>query len=198
MKLTAIAILKWNGDKEPLLFGLAADLSSFGFFQRGSVKEMLVFVARTVAKRTQPGQRQTVKNEEYYCHAHNRDGLVGISFVDSDYPARAGFGIVNKILDEFSDSSANAWRSATEDSTDAMPILESALLKYQDPQQADKLTKIQKDLDETKITLHQTIESVLQRGEKLENLVDKSSDLSMASQMFYKQARKNNQCCKLM
>lgn len=68
----------------------------------------------------------------------------------------------------------------------------------QDPQQADKLTKIQKDLDETKITLHQTIESVLQRGEKLENLVDKSSDLSMASQMFYKQARKNNQCCKLM
>lgn len=68
----------------------------------------------------------------------------------------------------------------------------------QDPVQADKLTKIQKDLDETKITLHQTIESVLQRGEKLENLVDKSSDLSMASQMFYKQARKNNQCCKLM
>ena len=68
----------------------------------------------------------------------------------------------------------------------------------QDPQQADKLTKIQKDLDETKITLHQTIESVLQRGEKLENLVDKSQDLSMASQMFYKQARKNNQCCKLM
>ena len=68
----------------------------------------------------------------------------------------------------------------------------------QDPQQADKLTKIQKDLDETKITLHQTIESMLERGEKLENLVDKSSDLSMASQMFYKQAKKNNQCCKMM
>ena len=68
----------------------------------------------------------------------------------------------------------------------------------QDPVQADKLTKIQKDLDETKITLHQTIESVLQRGEKLENLVDKSSDLSMASQMFYKQARKSNSCCTYM
>lgn len=51
MKLTAIAILKWNADKEPLLLGLAADLSNFGFFQRGSVKEMLVFVARTVAQR---------------------------------------------------------------------------------------------------------------------------------------------------
>ena len=71
-------------------------------------------------------------------------------------------------------------------------------ISVQDPQQADKLTKIQKDLDETKITLHQTIESMLERGEKLENLVDKSSDLSMASQMFYKQAKKNNQCCKMM
>ena len=78
MKLTAIALLKWNGDKEPVLFGVGADLSSFGFFQRGSVKEMLTFVARTVAKRTLIGQRQTVQNEEYYCHAFNRDGLVRV------------------------------------------------------------------------------------------------------------------------
>ena len=68
----------------------------------------------------------------------------------------------------------------------------------QDPAQADKLTKIQRDLDDTKVVLHQTIESMLNRGEKLENLVDKSSDLSMASQMFYKQARKTNSCCRLM
>lgn len=29
-------------------------------------------------------------------------------------------------------------------------------------------------------------------------LVDKSNDLSMASQLFYKQARKANSCCKFM
>ena len=57
----------------------------------------------------------------------------------------------------------------------------------QDPAQADKLTKIQKDLDETKVILHQTIDSMLQRGEKLDDLVGKSHDLSMASQIFYKQ-----------
>ncbi len=70
--------------------------------------------------------------------------------------------------------------------------------RAQDPAAADKLTKIQRDLDETKIVLHQTIDSVLRRGEKLDTLVDKSADLSMASQMFYKQARKTNSCCKLM
>ncbi|CAL5221464.1 g3658 [Coccomyxa viridis] len=198
MKLTAIALLKWNGDKEPVLFGIGADLSSFGFFQRGSVKEMLTFVARTVAKRTLIGQRQTVQNEEYYCHAYNRDGLVGIAFADKEYPARAAFGIVIKVLDEFSDQSRESWRTATADTTDAVPLLDAAVQKYQDPAQADKLTKIQRDLDETKVILHKTIESMLERGEKLDSLVDKSSDLSMASQMFYKQARKTNSCCKMM
>ena len=44
----------------------------------------------------------------------------------------------------------------------------------------------------------QTIDSVLRRGEKLDALVDKSNDLSLASQMFYKQARKTNSCCQYM
>eukprot|EP00890_Picochlorum_soloecismus_P005646 jgi/Picsp_1/6082/NSC_03436-R1_vamp-like protein ykt61 len=72
------------------------------------------------------------------------------------------------------------------------------LIIEQDPAQADKLAKIQQDLDETKIILHKTIESVLDRGEKLDQLVDKSNDLSMASQLFYKQARKTNSCCNFM
>jgi synaptobrevin family protein YKT6 len=76
MRLTAVALLKWNGEREPFLCGFGSDLSNFGFFQRGSVKEMLTFVSRTVAKRTLVGQRQTVQNEEYYCHAYNKDGLV--------------------------------------------------------------------------------------------------------------------------
>lgn len=61
MKLTAIVLMKWNGDKDAHMLGVAANLSSFGFFQRGAVREMMIFVARTVAKRTQPGQRQTVQ-----------------------------------------------------------------------------------------------------------------------------------------
>ena len=61
MKLTAILLLKWNGDGDPYILGQAGDLSSFGFFQRGAVKEMISFVGRTVAKRTQPGQRQSVQ-----------------------------------------------------------------------------------------------------------------------------------------
>lgn len=76
--------------------------------------------------------------------------------------------------------------------------------------------KIQKELDETKIVLHKTIESVLQRGEKIDDLVAKSDGLSAQSKMFYSeyhtlklsrtsvltsnlaQAKKQNSCCILM
>lgn len=75
--------------------------------------------------------------------------------------------------------------------------LDMHLTKYQNPKEADAMTKINNDLDETKIILHNTITNILQRGEKLDNLVAKSEDLSMQSKVFYKTARKTNQCCQL-
>ena len=90
-----------------------------------------MFVSRTVARKTLVGQRQTVQQEEYFCHVHNRDGLVGIAFVDQDYPARAGFCVVNKVIEDFQLQRGEAWRGATADATEAQPLLEEALVKYQ-------------------------------------------------------------------
>ena len=47
----------------------------------------------------------------------------------------------------------------------------------------------QQKIDETKIVLHKTIESVLQRGEKIDDLVAKSDGLSAQSKMFYREWR---------
>lgn len=44
---------------------------------------------------------------------------------------------------------------------------------------------------------HNTLEAVLQRGEKLDDLVSKSEGLSVQSKAFYKTARKTNSCCSL-
>ena len=108
--------------------------------------------------------QQTVQNEEFFCHAHNADGLVGIAFADAAYPARAAFGVVAKAIDDFTTQAGGSWRGATADTADAQAVCEAAVARYQDPAAADKLTAIQRDLDETKVVLHQTIESVLARG----------------------------------
>jgi synaptobrevin family protein YKT6 len=93
--------------------------------------------------------------------------------------------LLSKVVDEFlSKNPRSGWASGTP--TLVMPELKEYLTKYQDPQQADSIMKIQKELDETKIVLHKTIESVLQRGEKIDDLVAKSDGLSAQSKMFYR------------
>uniref|UniRef100_A0A2P2KN31 Uncharacterized protein MANES_06G039400 n=2 Tax=Rhizophora mucronata TaxID=61149 RepID=A0A2P2KN31_RHIMU len=199
MKITALLVFKCNPDgSDPVILANASDVSRFGYFQRHSVKEFIVFVGRTVAKRTQPGQRQSVPHEDYKVHAYNSNGLCALGFMDDHYPVRSAFSVLNKVLDEYQNNFGERWRTMQEDNSQPWPYLNEALTKFQDPAEADKLLKIQRELDETKIILHKTIDSVLARGEKLDSLVEKSSDLSASSQMFYKQAKKTNQCCTIL
>ena len=104
----------------------------------------------------------------------------------------------SQLTDDFLEKFGERWRQNTADTPAGDELCGAALARYQDPAAADKLLQIQRELDETKIVLHKTIDSVLARGEKLDNLVEKSSDLSLASQMFYKQAKKSNSCCGMM
>jgi synaptobrevin homolog YKT6 len=103
---------------------------------------------------------------------------------DRDYPALVAHQLLSKVVDEFL---AKYPRStfANSNPTLAFSELTDYIVKYQDPQQADSIMKIQRELDETKIVLHKTIESVLQRGEKIDDLVAKSDGLSAQSKMFY-------------
>lgn len=78
-------------------------------------------------------------------------------------------------------------RWATGKPTLEVPSLNDFIQKYQDPRQADSILKIQQELDETKIVLHQTIESVLARGTKIDDLVGRSEGLSAQSKLFYTQ-----------
>ena len=38
-KITAIGILRWNGDDAPVYLGMAFDVNEFGFFQRGQERD---------------------------------------------------------------------------------------------------------------------------------------------------------------
>lgn len=64
MKITALMVLKCIPEgSDPVILANASDVNHFGYFQRSSVKEFIVFVGRTVAKRNPPGQRQSVQHE---------------------------------------------------------------------------------------------------------------------------------------
>lgn len=129
-----------------------------------------------------------------HCYVRS-DGLAGTVTTDGEYPARVAFGLLGQLLDDFTNQHGDAWKTVSTPESMTFPEATEYLEKYQDPASADKVTKIQKDLDETTQILHKTIDSVLERGVKLDNLVDKSNDLSAQSKLFYKQAKKTNSCC---
>ncbi|KAI8138726.1 Longin-like domain-containing protein [Fennellomyces sp. T-0311] len=194
MKLYSILILRKVQDKAEILAS-QFDLSSFGYFQRSSVQEFMNFSAATIAERTPAGQRQSVESENNVAHVYGHpQGVIGVIISDKEYPSRVAFSLLNKILDEFLVRfPREKWNPPL-----SYPELNDYLSKYQDPKQADTIMRVQNELDETTAILHKTIESVLQRGEKLDSLVDRSETLSSQSKMFYKTAKKTNSCCVVM
>ncbi|TFK47331.1 snare protein YKT6 [Heliocybe sulcata] len=199
MKIFSLAVVMVPHTGASSTLAQASDLSSFSFYQKGSVGEFMSFFSKTVAERTPQGQRQSVQENNYVAHVYNRGGaeqLAGVIITDQEYPVRPAFSLLTKVLDDFT---AKVPQSAySNPGSISFPELNTYLSKYQDPRQADAIMRVQQELDETKIVLHKTIESVLQRGEKLDNLVDRSQALSAQSKMFYKTAKKQNSCCVIM
>jgi len=198
MKLFSLLVLHKpeGGGGDPSVLKAAFDLTSFGYFQRSSIQEFIRFTSKILAERTPLAQRQSVKENEYMCHVYVRaDGLVGVCVSDEEYQTRVAHSLITKILDDFAGQVPRTeWTTGKEVAGFTGP-LDVYLKKYQDPATVDPMTKMQNELDETKIILHGTIAAVLERGEKLDDLVSKSDNLSLQSKTFYKTAKKTNSCC---
>ncbi|KAG1733858.1 snare protein YKT6 [Suillus paluster] len=199
MKIFSLSVVLAPSSGPCSVLSSTSDVSSFSFYQRSSVSEFLTFFTKTVVERTPQGQRQSVQENNYTAHVYNRGGaeqLSAIIITDHEYPVRPAFSLLTKLLDDFTTKVPQS--SFTNPGSISFPEIQTYIQKYQDPRQADTIMRVQQELDETKIVLHKTIESVLQRGEKLDNLVERSNALSTQSKMFYKTAKKQNACCVVM
>jgi len=194
-KLFSIVVLH-KGETAATILKAGWDLSSISFFQRGTAQDFITFTSRILVERTGVGARQSVKEAEYMCHVFVRaDRLAVVCVSDHEYPPRVAHTMMQRLSEDFAGQvPAQEWSKGQEVSGFTGQC-EVYLGKFQDPTQSDAMSRLQSDLDDTKIVLHNTIEAVLQRGEKLDDLVDKSEALSMQSKAFYKTARKTNSCC---
>jgi len=145
----------------------------------------------------------TVRLEEmpYSCHTHhrygdNKGGLVITAVTSNDYPERVIFTFMGKMLSELALRHPDFNKFHVDQKLD-LPKLKIDFKKYQNPEEADQVMRIQKNLDDVKDVMHKNIQDILERGENLDNLMAKSEDLSTVSYKFYKQAKKTNSCCGL-
>ncbi|VDK84286.1 unnamed protein product [Dibothriocephalus latus] len=98
MKLYSLQVLYKQDNQVKQLQGVE-DLSSFSFFQRGSLLEFLNFTAKLVCERTNVCERTIVQEQDYFCHVYVRhDNLCGILFSDLEYPQRVAQTLLTKVF----------------------------------------------------------------------------------------------------
>lgn len=140
-----------------------------------------------------------VKDQPYLCYSYVRvDGLAATLVTDNDYSARHAFTAIQEILAHFEKADPKAaWKEQAADSKSVdNDTLNADVTVWQSPAQADKLTKVQLQLDEIKDILEQSISQVLKNGETIDKLTKKSADLSEQTKIFVNNTKKLNPCCK--
>lgn len=205
MKLYALLILKpypAGVDKDPVICSSAIDVSSFGFFQRTSAREFIVFLARTVSKRVTLGSKTQITESGHVVYAYaTLDGLVGIGISDIEYNNRVAFTLLTELTPQFQQTFRGKYESVEGKADDFLPwpYLESTLQQYQKPEEVDRILKIKRDIEDTKVIMYNAIDQIIERGQKIDDLVAQSEDLGVASKTFYNQARQTNSgCCTVM
>lgn len=152
----------------------AYELSSFGYFESKTIKELVQFLVIIVAKRCQPEIYTIVEYKDFVCHCYNYKIVV----TDKEYPIQSVYQLF------FDLEKCELYE------------IDEYIKKYQQPH--SQFQKLQLEIDETKNILHKTIETMLERGEKIEDLVEKSQLLTLQSKSFFKHTKRNSSCCTFM
>ena len=201
MHISSIKLFNTNKGSTPILVAHAEDLSKFPFLMRinGSAKEMLLFFSREFVSNTPRGEFKGCRENDYigWIH-HNSKGLAGVIICDKEYERRVAFSLLQKSMTMYENTQSN-WDWPTYDKDIELntinPEFKSLIIKYQNPEEHDSILKVMKGLQDTKVILYESIDKMLERGEKIDVLVDKSKDLSHQSKQFYIKSKKLNSWC---
>jgi synaptobrevin family protein YKT6 len=147
-------------------------------FSRGAVSQLMHEFAIHAAESINDQERKIFQHEQFSfsCQRQNEWGIVIVT--DHEYPSRVAFELLRDLFENPSDGNM-------------VHIIENR----QDGQ--DAISRVKSTLDETMVIAHENIDKVIARGHDIDELVERSANLSASSKMFYKTAKKHNSCCQL-
>jgi len=156
------------------------NLGSVNFFFRRNIREIIKFAADELRNEVTTIGVQRVQHDTVYCYCY-RSSAQQISFVftDAEIETKLGSCLV-RAVDQYTNE-------------DQMHQL------IANPEKADKIASIQQELDETKAIAIRTMEQLLEREGKLNDLMDKTNKLSADTRKYMENAKRlNNRCCVIL
>lgn len=187
MKIYALYLYKKTGNKTTLI-NTAHDFNDVGWMYRKNCLEIADWTSKQIAESPNPEVNVTVDEKNFHFHARRKNNICAIIISTKDYPSRAAFNILREIIREYDLCGGNLPNNKCQ-------TIQRGITEYQDPSQADKLMKIQSNLDETERIMNMNIQKALVRRESLEEMAQKSKELSEQSKVFVRESSKLNSCC---
>jgi synaptobrevin family protein YKT6 len=192
-KLYAFGVLQHDATS-PIFKEWISNTTSFGYFQRKTVGEMMKFFASECCRQTAVGERRVISHDQFVCFSwvnSHRLGYVVITV--EDYPARIAFSLAMKVSETYSVYNVEGMCSMNQTAC----IIE-LVQQYDDPLKADPLEKCLQELNETEQILKTSLVELYRRQESLDDLMQKSELLSWSTKQFlYKSQEVNGNCCVL-
>lgn len=188
MKIYAIYFYRKESGKMALLDS-ATDFSDIGFVHRKNAQEICQFGSFQLADGNNTNRYVSAQEGPYILNLYRPSADVGIVIVtDQEYPSRSSFAILRQISTEYQDNGLSfpGGQSAT---------IRKGITEYQQPERADKILQIQKNIEEIQQVMVTNLEMAIARGETLEEMAERSDQLSAASKAFVRQSKKLNGCC---
>lgn len=208
MKVFSLFIIKLIPDENSaIVLSHQENLKHVHFFMKGTIRELVTFLSKEIIKKTEKNKTKSVQHEDYLINSallETELGLIGSVIVTNlEYPTRVSFSILENSIKEFIKEidftkKNEKISNLKKDTNIRSPYLEKMIKDSQDPTKIDKISKVKTEINETVDILKETIEQVFERGIKIESLIEQSNDLSITSKLFYKEAKKQNDCCSFM
>ena len=173
-------------------------LNHISFFQKKNLKEILDFLIKLCVEKTNINTYEKYNKEKFFLYIYREDNLASVLVTDDECPTRIAQTQLKIILQDFAkkflspSNSPNSVSISKDNIPLQWPELEVKLIDIQKP---DKLTEIKKDLDETKVIINDSLDKLIDREITIDELIEKTEELSVSSKSFYKQAKKHNKCC---
>lgn len=156
-------------------------LEKFGIFKRGTIKDFIKGVVREISinlpKDTQLREvREKLSEKEHFKIIFQmRDKFRVFLITDIDYNSKVAYKLLDKCF-----SSTN---------------YEDLIKEYKQWEDKDQYKKIEDELERCNVIVMEGLSEILQRGETLNDLVERSEHLSMQTKILFKTAKKKNSCC---
>lgn len=188
MKIYSISFFQRGANGQMTIIDSADDFSDIGFLYRKNAKEICDFAVAQMANGTNPNTRITAQENKFLISMYRPSQTTAVLIaVDQEYPSRAAFSILREIANEYQ-GLGNKFNGKSQ-------VIHKAIVEYQNPANADKILKIQENLDEIQRIMVMNLEEAIGRGESIDKLAEKTDHLSESSKLFLRDTKKMNSCC---